>query len=76
MNIIRINTTAFEEEDFLLQSDLTDEQIIEVIEPIVLLERNGVRDYNNDDLIEALVMAYPDNIINHFIYDQLDEISI
>lgn len=76
MNIIRINTTAFEEENFLLQSDLTDEQIIEVIEPIVLLERNGVRDYNNDDLIEALVMAYPDNIINHYIFDQLDEISI
>jgi hypothetical protein len=76
MNIIRINTTAFEEEDFLLQSDLTHEQIIEVIEPIVLLERSGARDYNNDDLVEALEMAYPDNIINHFIYENLDQISI
>jgi len=76
MNIIKINTTAFEEEDFLLQTSLTHEQIIEVIEPIVLLERIGVREYYNDDLIEALVMAYPDNIINHFIYENLDQINI
>ena len=76
MRIIQINTTAFNEEDFLLLTDLTHEQIIEVIEPIVLLERSGVRDYNNDDLVYALEMAYPDNLIEMYIYDHLDLISI
>jgi len=76
MRIIQINTTAFNEEDFLLLTDLTHEQIIEVIEPIVLLERSGVRDYNNDDLVEALNMAYPDNLIKMYIFDHLDLISI
>ena len=76
MNIIEISTKEFNEENFLLLTDLTHEQIIEVIEPIVLLERSGARDYNNDDLVEALEMAYPDNIINHFIYENLDKISI
>ena len=76
MRIIQINTTAFNEEDFLLLTDLTHEQIIEVIEPIVLLERSGVRDYNNDDLVYALEMAYPDNLIKMYIYDHLDLISI
>lgn len=76
MRIIQINTTAFNEEDFLLLTDLTHEQIIDIIEPIVLLERIGIRDYNNDDLIEALMMAYPDNLIKMYIYDHLDLISI
>ena len=76
MRIIQINTTAFNEEDFLLLTDLTHEQIIEVIEPIVLLERSGVRDYSNDDLVYALEMAYPDNLIKMYIYDHLDLISI
>ena len=76
MRIIQINTTAFNEEDFLLLTDLTHEQIIEVIEPIVLLERSGVRDYSNDDLVHELNMAYPDNLIEMYIFDHLDLISI
>jgi uncharacterized iron-regulated membrane protein len=76
MKIIQINTTAFNQDDFLLLTDLTHEQIIEVIEPIILLERSGVRDYSNDDLVEALEMAYPDNLINMYIFDHLDLISI
>ena len=40
IRVVEINTTAFEEENFILVTDLTDEQIEEVIRPIVLAERN------------------------------------
>lgn len=39
LNLLRINTTAFMEEDFLLMTSLTEKQIIEVIKPIVEKER-------------------------------------
>jgi hypothetical protein len=63
MKAYTINTTAWEEEDFVLFTDLTDVQIIEVIEPIVLNERESGKEYTNDDLIDALIDAYPRNKI-------------
>ncbi len=38
MRVIRINTTAFNEEDFYLLTTLNDDQIAEVIQPIVNAE--------------------------------------
>jgi hypothetical protein len=63
MKAYTINTTAWEEEDFVLFTDLTDVQITEVIEPIVLNERESGKEYTNDDLIDALIDAYPRNKI-------------
>jgi len=65
MNIFRINTTAFVEEDFFLQTDLSEQQIVDIIYPIVLDERNENIDYNNDDLVYALELAYPNAIVEH-----------
>ena len=63
MTAFEINTTAWEEENFILFTDLTDGQIKKVIEPIVLNEREYGEEYTNDDLIDALIYAYPNNKI-------------
>lgn len=67
MEIYRINTTAYSEEDFYLLTTLTMQEIIEVITPIVTSERNGEseEEYNNDSLVEALCNRYPNAIVQH-----------
>ena len=81
MDLFRINTTAFEDEDFFLQTDLSKEQIKKVIAPIVLLERlRSVEEeddfYDIDDLINALIKAYPDAIVEQYIINDYLTISI
>jgi len=78
MNIFRINTTAFEEEDFFLLTDLSEEQIEKVITPIVLKERQSGDEedfYDNDDLTNALIEAYPDAVIEQY-GDDFETITI
>ena len=80
MNIFRINTTAYEQEDFYLMTTLSEEQITKVIKPIVQKERDASDDYDEDNmydnetLTQALVDAYP----NHetFMYVDFDTITI
>ena len=80
MRIVKISTTAWLEEDFLLLTDLTDEQIIKVIEPFVLAERenpdNEENYYDNDVLVTALNEVYPYTISDHYDIDNIDEITI
>lgn len=80
MRIVKISTTAWLEEDFLLLTDLTDEQIIKVIEPLVLAERenpdNEENYYDNDVLVAALNEAYPYTISDHYDIDNIDQITI
>lgn len=87
LNLYQINTTAWEEEDFLLMTSLTEEQITKVITPIVeecreLELMNEVQqfgdngDYDNDYLVGELVKAYPDAVIIHYTLDNIDLISI
>ena len=64
MKQFRINTTAFHEEDFTLYTDLNEEQIVDIITPIVKNERDGFDSYDNDDLVTALKNAYPNNFIS------------
>lgn len=74
MNIFRINTTAFEEEDFYLLTDLSEQDIIEVITPLVNQERDGYEEYDNDSLVYALEERFPNAYIT-FIQD-IETISI
>ena len=74
MNIFKINTTAFEEEDFYLLTDLSEQDIIEVITPLVNQERDGYEDYDNDSLVSALEKRFPNAHIT-FIQD-IETISI
>lgn len=71
IRVVEINTTAFEEENFVLVTDLTDEEIEEVIRPIVLAERNQIENdddvfYDNETLVSALLEKYPNNFISFY----------
>jgi len=67
VQLISISTTAFSEEDFLLVTDLTEQEIADVIQPIVLAEREGEGTYDNDDLFWSLKEAYPSNLVQYYI---------
>lgn len=59
MKTIRISTTAYREEDFYLLTDLSEQDIVEVIMPIVNAERDGYEEYDNEMLVEELNKRYP-----------------
>lgn len=74
MNIFRINTTAWEEEDFFVVTNLKEQDIVEVVNPIVMAERDGYEEYDVDIIMKALRRRYPDAKINH--YTDLKTITI
>lgn len=76
LDIYQINTTAWDEEDFLLLTSLAPEQITRVIQPIVDNERENDVAYDNDTLVDALKKAYPNDTITHYIPNNIDLISI
>jgi hypothetical protein len=76
LDIYQINTTAWDEEDFLLLTSLTPEQITRVIQPIVDNERENDVAYDNDALIDVLKKAYPHDTITHYIPNNIELISI
>lgn len=63
IRLVVINTTAYSEENFSLITDLTDEQITNIVGPIIEAERQDDEYYDNDDLVQALITAYPSNFI-------------
>ena len=67
MKVFRVNTTAYEEEDFFLLTDLSEQDIAEVVNPIVMAERDGHEEYDNDMLIQALEKRYPRNKITMIV---------
>ena len=66
MNIFRIKTTAWAEEDLVLHTSLSEEQITDIVKPIVEEDRDGGEEYDNFLLVKALHGAYPDAYIRHF----------
>lgn len=74
MRVIRINTTAWEEEDFYLLTTLNDDQIIEVVKPIVQAERDGDECYDNETLVEVLKDIYPNEYVE--MYVEFDKLTI
>jgi hypothetical protein len=76
LNLFQISTTAWEEEDFLLQTNLTEEDIVKVITPIVMDERENDVQYDNDFLVQQLQEAYPNDVVTHYVPSQIDLISI
>jgi hypothetical protein len=68
IRMVEINTTNFEEENFIIVTNLSDKQIQKIIEPIVMKERdseddNGDDFYDNEMLLEELKKAYPKNLV-------------
>ena len=77
---VEVNTTAFKEENFILVTDLTDEEIENVIRPIVAKERNETDEeeyyYDNVELVGALEEVYPNNLILVYYTDSIELLSI
>ena len=74
MRTFEINTTAFDEENVILTTDLNEKEIVDVIAPIVMSERDGNGYYDNDELLVALKEAYPTRVI--IMYQELNTITI
>ena len=83
LQMIQVNTTAWDEEDFFLLTDLTEAQISEVIQPIVEESRANEVEfeenedaYTNEDLFQALKKQYPKATIHFFTPADIDLLSI
>jgi hypothetical protein len=76
LRIVKINTTAYDEEGFILLTTLSDGQIMGTITPIVEAERDGGELYDNDGLVKALKDKYPKEMVEQYTIDSMDEISI
>lgn len=74
MNVFRVSTTAYKEEDFYLQTELDEVDIVEVITPIVNAERDGYEVYDNEMLLDALTKRYPRKKI--MLYEEFKNIII
>ena len=59
MEVFKINTSAWGEEDFYLMTTLSDEQVKKVIQPMVDYERENEILYDNEDYVSALQGKYP-----------------
>ena len=63
MRAFEIKTTAWDEENFMIATDLTERQILDVLVPFVERKRDLNEDYTNEDLVDELEYVYRDNII-------------
>jgi hypothetical protein len=71
MNIFKINTSAWQEEDFYLMTSLTEEKIKKVIQPMVEYERENEMMYDNEEYLNALQEKYPRSVIEMHQYIEL-----
>jgi hypothetical protein len=76
MRIIKINTTAYKEEDFYLLTNLSEEDIVEVVMPIVNAERDGYEEYDNEYLFSKLTERYPRALIEYYTEYTIDTLTI
>lgn len=76
VNLIRVSTTSNEEEDFLLLTDLNDQEIKDIVTPIVEAEREGEEYYDNEGLVWALKDQYPNNLVIQYTLDGIDSLTI
>ena len=66
-DVVRVSTSAWEEEDFYILSSLSHEKIKAVISPMVAKEREADDlMYDNEDYIVALREAYPTYNITYY----------
>jgi hypothetical protein len=80
IRLVRLKTTYWDEEDFLILTDLTDDEIKDIVTPIVEKERKEEQDeeyfYDNEGLVWALKDYYPNNLIDFYTMENIDIITI
>lgn len=64
--LFKISTTAYKEEDFYVVTDLHETDLTEVINPLVMAERNGEGEYDNYLIFKMLKKRFPKNFIEIF----------
>ena len=71
MNIFKIRTTPYSEDEFFLLTDLNYATIESVINRMVAIERAEDSEvyYRNDDYVDELMRLFPDKKITH--YDEI-----
>ena len=74
MRVIRVNTTAYSEEDFFLLTTLTDEQISNELDSFLFNQRFGKNDYDNEELFRALTLAYPNEKV--IMYNDIETLEL
>jgi hypothetical protein len=58
MNIYKIKTTSYEEEDFYILTELNEQDVVLIIKPIVKAERDGGDCYDNESLVASLQSSF------------------
>ena len=77
IRIVEVTQNSWDEENLLLLTTLTDEQIKVVLLPLLEEERNdenGEVIYANDDMASILAEKYPDDIV--ILYGEPDELIL
>jgi hypothetical protein len=77
VRIVEVTQNSWDEENLLLLTTLTDEQIKVVLLPLLEEERNdenGEVIYANDDMASILSEKYPDDIV--ILYGEPDELIL
>lgn len=64
--LFKISTTEYEEEDFYVVTDLHENDLTEVINPLVMAERDGEGEYDNYLIFKMLKKRFPKNFIEIF----------
>lgn len=75
MRIVKVNTSVWREEDFILLTNISDDQITKVIGLMVLEKRTSDKFYSNDDYFFALKDAYPDDTIEMFLDSTINTLT-
>jgi len=77
IRIVEVSQNSWDEENLLLLTTLTDEQIKVVLLPLLEEERNdenGEVIYANDDMTSILAEKYPDDIV--ILYGKPDQLIL
>jgi hypothetical protein len=73
MQVFRINTSAWEKEDFYLMTSLSESQIKKALAPMIKNERENGEFYDNDDYLFELKKQFPREDIR--MYDEFETIT-
>ena len=63
MNIFKVKTSVWGEEDFILATQLSEKQIRSIIQPMIEEEQESDFEFTNGDYLERLREAYPKSVI-------------
>ena len=80
IRVVEIQSSSFEEENFMLLTTLTDEQIEAVLKPLIEQERDEEENpdwdvlWDNEALTQQLTEAYPDDMA--CMYQSIETIDL